>query len=48
MHGKGCSDSERDESIQESMQCRKQDICTPHSTLSPAIAVPVHQIHVNR
>ena len=33
---KGCTDSERDESTDEQLQCTKQYPCTPHSTMSPA------------
>ena len=39
-----CNDSQRDESNEEQLQCRKQYICTPHGTLSPAMAMPAHQM----
>ena len=39
MGEKGCNDSERDESTEEQLQCKKQYIDTPHSTLSPVIAM---------
>ena len=42
-------ETERDESTEEQMQCKKQYICTPHGTLSPpspAMAMwPLHRIH---
>ena len=41
---KRCNDSERDESNEEQLQCRKQSICTSHGTLSPFMAMPAHQI----
>ena len=41
------NDSERDESTDGLLQCKKQYPCTPHSTLPPAMAIPMHQVHAN-
>ena len=39
---KGCNDSERNESNEEQLQCRKQYVCALRGTLSPAIAIPMY------
>ena len=41
---KRCNDSERDGSINEQSQYRKQYTSTPQGTLSPATAMPAHPV----
>ena len=34
-----CNDSERDESTEEQLQYKRQSVCSPHGTLSPAMVM---------